>query len=186
MVALKEGEMAAPGQPIVQILNTYKVKVVANLPESYLGKIKRGEKVEVYFPALDITRTAKVSLMGRTIDPANRTFKVEINLSNSDQKLKPNLLATVKVKDFSAKDALIVSQELVQQEISGKEYILVVGQQDSIQVATKKYVEPGESYDGRVQILSGLTTDDEVITVGARTVKAGDAIEIKAEQISKK
>ncbi len=186
MVALKEGEMAGPGQPIVQILNTYKVKIVANLPETYLGKIKKGDKVEVYFPALDIAKIAKISLMGRTIDPANRTFKIEINLSNGDQKLKPNLLATVKVKDFSAKDALIVSQELVQQEISGKEYILVVGKQDSILVATKKYVEPGESYNGRVQILSGLTTEDEVITVGARTVKSGDPIEIKAEQVTKK
>ncbi len=186
MVALNEGEMAAPGQPIVQILNTYKIKVVANLPENYLGKIKQGEKVEIYFPALDLTKSARVSLMGRSINPANRTFKVEMNMTNKNQQLKPNLLAVVKVNDFTAKDALVIPQELVQQEISGKEYVMVVEGKDGEKVAGKKYVEPGESYDGRVQVLDGLTTQDEIILVGARTVKAGDMVEISPKEISEK
>jgi len=184
VVMLKEGEICGPGQPIVQILNTYKVKVVANLPETYLGKIKQGEKVEIYFPALDLTRNAKVSLMGRSIDPANRTFKVEINLSNKDQQLKPNLLATVKINDFSAKDALVLDQELVQQDLSGKEYVLVVGEKDGHQVAVKKFVESGQSYDGKVQIAEGLSTEDKIITVGARTVSEGDPIEISVTEAS--
>jgi len=192
MVMLKEGEMAAPGQPIVQILNTYKVKVVANLPENYLGKIKRGEMVEIYFPALDLTKKAKVTLMGRSINPANRTFKVEIDLPNGNQQLKPNLLAIVKINDFIAKDALVVDQELVQQEISGKEYVMVTEKsEEGIKVAAKKYVETGESYDGRVQILEGLTTQDEIILVGSRNVKVGDPLEIEPmekeqKEISKK
>jgi len=37
MVTLKQGEMASPGMPILQILNTNKVKVVADIPETYLG-----------------------------------------------------------------------------------------------------------------------------------------------------
>jgi len=182
MVMLKEGEICAPGQPIVQILNTYKVKVVANLPETYLGKVKQGEKVEIYFPALDLTRTARVSLMGRTIDPANRTFKVEINMSNKDQTLKPNLLATVKINDFSAKDAFVLDQELVQQDLSGKEYVLVVGKKDDHQVAVKKFVESGQSYDGRVQIAEGLSVADKIITKGARTVSEGDPIEYSVSE----
>ena len=192
MVMLKEGEMAAPGQPIVQILNTYKVKVVANLPENYLGKIKRGEMVEIYFPALDLTKKAKVTLMGRSINPANRTFKVEIDLPNGNQQLKPNLLAVVKINDFIAKDALVVDQELVQQEISGKEYVMVTEKsEEGIKVAAKKYVETGESYDGRVQIMEGLTTQDEIILVGSRNVKVGDPLEIEPlekeqKEISKK
>jgi len=192
MVMLKEGEMAAPGQPIVQILNTYKVKVVANLPENYLGKIKRGEMVEIYFPALDLTKKAKVTLMGRSINPANRTFKVEIDLPNGNQQLKPNLLAIVKINDFIAKDALVVDQELVQQEISGKEYVMVTEKsEEGIKVAAKKYVETGESYDGRVQIMEGLTTQDEIILVGSRNVKVGDPLEIEPlekeqKEISKK
>ena len=186
MVALKEGEMSAPGQPIVQILNTYKVKVVANLPENYLGKIKQGEKVEIFFPALELTKMAKVSLMGRKIDPANRTFKVEIDMSNKDGKLKPNLLALVKVNDFVAEDALVVSQELVQQEISGKEYVMVVEDEKGKKVAAKKYVETGESYDGKVLITSGLEENNEVIAIGARNVQTGDPLVIEPMEISEK
>ena len=185
-VMLNEGEMSSPGMPIVQILNTYKVKVVANLPENYLGKIKRGELVEIFFPALDLTKKAKVSLIGRTIDSANRTFKAEINVSNANQQLKPNLLAMVKINDFIAKDALVVPQELVLQEISGKEYVMVVVEEEGKKVAAKKYVEPGESYDGRVQILEGITTNDELVLVGARNVKAGDPVEISQEDMEEK
>ncbi len=58
---IKRGEMASPGMPIVQILNTSKVKVVADVPESYLGKIKRGETVAIKFPAINEEVNAKVS-----------------------------------------------------------------------------------------------------------------------------
>ncbi len=178
-VMLKEGEMSSPGLPIVQILNTYKVKVVANLPENYLGKVKRGELVDINFPALQLDKKAKISLVGRSIDSANRTFKIEIDMSNKDQMLKPNLLAIVKINDLTIADALIVPQELVLQEISGKEYVMVVSKKDGKKVAAKKYVEQGESYDGKVQITNGITTDDELIVMGARNAKVGDPLDIK-------
>ena len=181
-VMLKEGEMSSPGLPIVEILNTYKVKVVANLPENYLGKVKRGQYVDIHFPAIDLDKKAKITLVGRSIDSANRTFKIEIEMSNHNQVLKPNLLAIVKINDLTIDDALIVPQELVLQEISGKEYLMVVGQKEGKKVAAKKFVVPGESYDGRVQIVEGITTEDEIIVVGARNVKEGDPIEIKMEE----
>lgn len=177
-VMLKEGEMSSPGLPIVEILNTYKVKVVANLPENYLGKVKRGELVDINFPALQLDKQAKITLVGRSIDSANRTFKIEIEMSNKDQTLKPNLLAIVKINDLTIADALIVPQELVLQEISGKEYVMVVSEKDGKKVAAKKYVEQGESYDGKVQIVNGITTEDELIVVGARNAKVGDPLEI--------
>jgi len=124
--------------------------------------------------------------MGRSIDPSNRTFKIEINMSNKDQQLKPNLLATVKINDFSAENAYILDQELVQQDLSGKEYVLVVGEKDGQQVAVKKFVESGQSYDGKVQIAEGLSVEDKVITVGARTVSEGDPIEINPSEPSNK
>lgn len=182
-VMLKEGEMSSPGLPIVEILNTYKVKVVANLPENYLGKVKRGELVDVNFPALNLDKKAKISLVGRSIDSANRTFKIEIEMSNKDQMLKPNLLAIVKINDLTIADALIVPQELVLQEISGKEYVMVVSEKDGKKVAAKKYVEQGESYDGKVQILSGITTEDEIIVIGSRNAKVGDPLEINNPKV---
>ena len=178
MIMAKSGEMAGPGTPIIQILNTSKLKVVAALSENFLGKIKRGQMVDVNFPALELDTKAKVSQLGRTIDPANRTFKVELNVPNAKGQLKPNLLATIKVNDYSSKDVVVVPLELVQEEISGKKYVMVVEKEGEEEVARKKYVETGESYQAQIEIPTGLNGDELLIIDGARTLVDNELIKV--------
>ncbi len=178
MILAKSGEMAGPGTPIIQILNTSKLKVVASLSENYLGKIKRGQMVDVNFPALNLDTKAKVSQLGRTIDPANRTFKVELNVPNAKQQLKPNLLATILVNDYSAKDAVVVPLELVQEEISGKKYVMVADKEGADDIASKRYIETGESYQAQIEILSGLNGDETIVVDGARTLVDKEPIKV--------
>lgn len=187
MVIAKNGEMTGPGSPILQILNTSKLKVVASLPENYLGKIKRGQMVDIKFPAIEKELKAKISLLGRTIDPANRTFKVEINLPNSKGDLKPNLLATILVNDYTSKDMVVIPLELVQEEISGKQYVLIKAAAENGFKAEKVYVETGESYLGNVEIILGLKGDEEIIVDGARSLSEDELINIiEEEKISQK
>ncbi|MGB1216326.1 MAG: efflux RND transporter periplasmic adaptor subunit, partial [Saprospiraceae bacterium] len=72
-VMTKQGEMAGPGAPILMIMNTSKVKVVAGVPEKYLKAVKKGQMVKVKFPSLDEERNARVSMIARTLNAANRT-----------------------------------------------------------------------------------------------------------------
>ena len=181
---LMSGEMSSPGAPIVQILNTYNVKVQADLPETYLSKIKRGQYVDVYFPALEEERKARITLIGRSIDPANRTFKIEIKTNNSKGTLKPNLLAEVKINDYEEKDVFIVPQELIQQEIGGKEFLYKVEDSAEGKLAKKLYISTGESYDGSVIVNEGLTGEEQIIFDGARTVADGELIEISPKTVS--
>ncbi|MEL6986825.1 MAG: efflux RND transporter periplasmic adaptor subunit, partial [Bacteroidota bacterium] len=176
---LMSGEMAGPGAPIVQILNTYNVKVVADVPENYLISTKRGQMVDVYFPALDEERRMRITLLGRSIDPSNRTFKIEMKASNKNGQLKPNLLAEVKINDLTEKDVIVVPLELVQQEVGGKNFIYTVGTSEDGQVANKVYVSMGESYDGNVIITEGLDETMEVIIDGARNLANGELLEIQ-------
>ena len=67
---MKQGETASPGMPIVQILNTNKVKIVADVQENFLPSINKGDAVQVYFPAINKTVDKKISMIGRTIDSA--------------------------------------------------------------------------------------------------------------------
>ena len=175
---IERGEMASPGMPIVQILNTSKVKVVADVPESYLGKIKKGETVTIKFPALEEETQARVSQLGRSINPANRTFEVEVNLSNKKGLLKPNLLALMLINDFSATEAVVVPIDLIQQEVSGKQYVYITKKESGIPIARKAYVEIGESYEGEVVILEGLTGEETLITDGARSLSDGEFIDL--------
>ncbi len=179
MVNLNQGEMASPGMPIIQILNTNKVKVVADIPETYLGKIKRGETVTIKFPALDKEIQAKISQIGRTIDPANRTFEAEINLNNSKGIYKPNLLASMLINDFQAKNVPVIPVEMVQQEVSGKDYVYIKETGEKGEIAKKVYVETGENYNGEVIIKSGLTGGEALIMEGARGLAENQLVKVE-------
>lgn len=181
-VVLQSGELAGPGVPIVQILNTNELKLAADVPENYIRSVSRGEQVEVAVPALGIERTLPVSLIGKTVDPANRTFKVEVKLpANPD--LKPNLLAEMKIKEFVAKDAVTISMDWVQQEVSGKRFVFVLDEnEDGDMIARKHYVEIGDAYQGTVVITKGLVGGEQLITEGSRDLTDGQIIKIIENQ----
>lgn len=179
VVNLKGGELASPGAPIVTILNTGRLQVAADLPENYLQNISRGDQVKIEYPALNIKQTGRVSLIGSTIDPSNRTFKVEVNVSNPRGLLKPNLLAIMLVKDYEEEDVVVVPLNLVQQEVGGKNFVMVAEQRDGAAFVRKKYVTTGESYDGTIIVESGLSGTETIITEGARGLADGDPIRIR-------
>ncbi|MEM6963941.1 MAG: efflux RND transporter periplasmic adaptor subunit, partial [Bacteroidota bacterium] len=118
-------------------------------------------------------------MIGRTINPSNRTFKVEVELPNPEGLLKPNLLAKMLLNDFSAKDVITVPLELVQQEVSGRDYVLVKKEGTEGLVAEKKFVTVGESYDGDIIIKEGLSTGDELINEGARGLANNARIKVQ-------
>lgn len=185
VVFLKEGELAAPGAPIVQILNTSRLKVVADAPEDLLGSIKVGDRVEVSFPALQDSISANISSLGRRIDPSNRTFTIEMNISNRGGLLKPNLLTEIRVNDFTEKGVLVIPLELVQQEVGGNDFIMVTAKEGDNIRAEKIYVETGNSYGGEIVIKSGLETDHELIMTGARGLANRELVEIVNREITK-
>jgi len=173
---LKAGELAAPGMPIVQILNTAKIKVVASVPETYLGKIKKGAMVDIKFPALDKTTRAKVTQLGRTINPGNRTFEIEVAMANKGGLLKPNLLALMLVNDFSIDNAVVIPIEIVQQEVSGKRFVFLKEDGPDGAIAKKVYVETGETYEGEMVITKGLQGGESLITDGGRGLTDGQLV----------
>ena len=173
---MKEGEMTAPGSPIIRLLNVAKVKIVTDAPESYLGKIKTGDKVQINIPAIGKDLEQKITLIGRTIDPANRTFKLEVRMDNPGEALKPNLLAIVKINDFTMNNAIAVPVDVVQQEVTGRKYVYVIGQSDGLMKAEKVYIETGESADGKILVKSGLKSGDRLIIKGARNVTDGASV----------
>ncbi len=175
---LTQGELAGPGTPIVQILNTSALKVVADIPEKYIASVRRGQGVTVRYPALDIERKKSISMVGRTIDPSNRTFKVEIKTGNEGGVVKPFLLAQVEFVADKIEDVIAINPELIQEEVSGKKYVY----KNDGGVAKKVYVETGDNSDDAIVITTGLDTGDEIITEGAFFVKEGELIDVKTSE----
>lgn len=180
-VFLQSGELASPGMPIVQILNPRQLKAVADVPENYLRAVQVGQTVTVEFPALGEEQQARIALIGRTIDPANRTFKVEADLKKTHPLIKPNLLAVMFIKDKEREDVVTVPLEMVQQEVGGKDYVYVVGEGEAGPVARKVYVTTGDSYEGSIVIEEGLQGGETLIMGGARGLADQEPLTIKNE-----
>lgn len=150
LVFAKNGELAGPGTPIARIVNLSKVEVMAEVPENYIGKIKKGDNVEVFFPSLNETRNATVQSISQVINPGNRTFNVEAALSNPGSKLKPNLLSNLKLIEYSSKEKFVVPTKLLQHN-STNDYLFVV---DKDNLVKRVIVEKGVSSDeiGRAHV----------------------------------
>ena len=175
---VKQGEMTSPGMPLAQILNARKLKIVADVTEKYLGQLKKGDKVKIFFPALNQEMERRITLIGRSIDPTNRTFKIEIETPNPKGVLKPNLLADVSFNDFSQKEAIVVPISLLQEEVSGDQYMFIATKENGELIARKKIVEISESYDGKVIVTKGLNPNDLIILEGARSITDGEYLQV--------
>jgi membrane fusion protein (multidrug efflux system) len=99
-------------------------------------------------------------------------------LSNPGKKLLPNLLTSMLIKDYYAPNAITLTNELVQQDVSGRSYVFVVSEENGKKTGKKVFVETGESYDGETEIKSGLTGSETVIVEGARGLVDSEPIKV--------
>ena len=184
-VMMRQGETASPGLPILSILNTNDLNVVADASENLLTKVKLRQKVKVKVPAINLEFMAPITRIGKTVDPANRTFEVEIDVPRKYlRQLKTNLLAEVEVLDYSAENVIVVSQDQIQQEIDGRRFVfLATDGGDKGILASKTYVETGNNFDNKAVIESGLKVGDRIITAGSRGLTDGQKISLNQNPI---
>ncbi len=122
----KVGESANPAFPAVRVINYDDTYLKADVSENYINTIKQGAKVEVHFPSLDKNFVTTIARIGNYINPNNRTFKVNVDLNEFKENLKPNLLADLKIRDFNADTAVVVLSKIIQQDRKGNEYTSVL------------------------------------------------------------
>jgi membrane fusion protein (multidrug efflux system) len=174
MVNVKVGEMASPGVGVVRIVNLSNLKVLARVSDTYAASVKKGDEVIIKFPDLQKEFKARVSFVSTTVDPLSRTFTIEANLP-SDKDIKPNMMANVQINDATRKDALAIDQNYVQSTEKGNVVYVAVAE-GSKKVAKAREVKTGLSYNGKVEILSGLSAGDHLITLGYQEVSDGQPI----------
>ncbi len=165
---------AMPGAGI-RIVNNSNLKIVTNVPENYVSRVKKGDKVEIV-----VTETGKpafqstISVVGASIDPTTRAFTTEAKLP-SDPLLKPNQTAVMKILDYQSKAAIAVPVNIVQSDEKTK-YVYVMEKSGDKMVARKKTVVAGEVYNGLMEIKSGLSGGELIITDGYQSVYDGQTI----------
>lgn len=174
-VRLRAGEMASPGLGIVRVVNFANLKVVANIPDTYAGTISKGDIVKIKFPDLQKEVNATLSFVSQTVNQVSRTFLVEAKIQNFDKQLKPNLTAILNINDQSRASAIVIPQNYIQNTELGS-VVFVAVTEGNKKVARSREVKAGLSYNGEVEILSGLTAGDLIITDGYQDLVDGQPI----------
>lgn len=176
-----QGAVVSPGQTqILRLVNLEDMYVNASVPEAFLGKVQEGTEVIVELSSLGKEYEGKIRQVGNFINPDNRTFDVKIAIPNPDNAVKPNLIATVKINDYTAQNAVAVPANVIQQnaEGSGIAYIYE-SKTDSTGIARQVSLGQGYSYDDQVEITSGLDAGQSIILDGARALRDGQEVAIK-------
>lgn len=168
-----------PGSEVFRIVNLGNMFIEADVPESYISDIVPGKEVEIEFPVLGKTLDTKVRQTGNFINPANRTFRVEIGVPNQDRSIKPNLTAKLKINDYTSTEAILIPQSILSENAAGEQYVYkITNLEADFGTATQVVVKTGKTQGDVIEILEGIAVGDKLIKAGARSVKDGQEIKI--------
>lgn len=176
-VNLKLGQMAQPGMPAIRVVSFSTVKVIADIAEAYASKVKPGAKVIVAIPDLGKEIEAKVDFTSKYINPVNRTFLTEIRLKPGQNDFRANMIARVKINDYTNEKAIVVPVSVVRDATEGK-YIYVAENVNGKMQAKRRVVEVGQTYNGMAEIIKGLKPGDKIITAGYNNLVDGQPLKV--------
>jgi membrane fusion protein, multidrug efflux system len=165
------------GGPIARIVNLSDIKIKASVSEKYVGQIKVGQTVDVFFPSLNLTISEKVEAVGNVIDVNNRTFTVYVRPRSNKDQLKPNLLALITAYDFVQSDVISVPTNLVRND-GGQDYVLTILKNGSKRTVRKTPIVVEKEFASVTIVKSGLNPGDLLITEGQNGVIEGDQVKV--------
>ena len=175
---VERGEQVSPGTQIARVVNTDRVRVRAGVPERYANDIQRGTSVRLDFRRYGgEIRSSEVTFAGQAISPDTRTFPIEVELRNTDGRLKPEMVASVRITRSERSDALVVPRTSVVRDELGT-HLFVASAQGDVHVVEKRDVVIGASYGERAMVSSGVNAGEFVVVAGQNNVAPGDSVNI--------
>lgn len=181
-VFTEEGEVVSPGQNrLFQLVNLSDMYIKAEVPESYLNHIGKGTEVFVDISSLNKDFEGKIRRVGNTINPNNRSFTIEVAIPNEQGKIKPNQIATLKLNDYTAENAIVVPENALLKNAKGESVVFVIEEEtgENEAKARRVIVETGYSYKDMVEITSGLEPQQTLILEGAKNLRDGQKVKIR-------
>lgn len=171
------GDMYAMSAPVFTVEQITPVKLLVAVSESDYSKVKKGDSVELTADALPgKTFTGKIKRIYPTIDPATRTFNVEVVVNNSKRTLRPGMFARVTVTFGISNNVVIPDVAVVKQQGSGERFVYVLNQDGTV---TYQKVVLGRRMGAEYEVLEGLSDGATVVTGGQIRLKDGIKVEVK-------
>lgn len=171
------GDMYSGGTPVLVVEQITPVKLLINVSEGFFAQVKKGSPVSVKIDAYGNEEfEGKVSLIYPTIDPNTRTFPVEIQLANREQKVRPGMFARATL-NFGVENRVVVPDlAVVKRAGSGDRYVYVY---NDGKVSYNK-VELGRRMGAEYEVISGVDNNSQVVIAGQ--TKLADGVEVAVQQ----
>lgn len=173
-----EGEYVTQGQDIVSLQNMDTLKVQFRIPEIMLAKLQPNQEIELSIDAFPEKKfMGKVTAIDPKVDVAGRSVLLQAEIANENKMLRPGLYVNVSLILERHKDALLVPEQAVQ--FNGNQpYVFVVVDKK----AAPKNVTLGIHTNGMIEIPTGITPDDKIITAGHVRLFPGVGVMVTNEQ----
>jgi len=172
------GEQIALGQPVIRLVSLRQIKVRAGVPERYARDVRPGTPVQLTFQAYGLApRNARITFVGNAIDPANRTFPIEVTLDNPDSQIKPEMVVRVRLARQTLDSVVVVPLAAIVRSETGTG-VFVVDSTGEGPMARFRSVRLGPSADGLVVVNEGLKAGESVVVLGQNNLADGDLLEI--------
>ena len=169
------GESISPLNPVFHLVGVNDIYVSADVSENLLSQISINNPVEVYFPALGETVSdLKLTRIGKLVNATNRTVKIEAKINSPFDGLIPNLMAEIKINDYTNDSAVCLSSRLILKDSYGKTFVKTIQNNIVKNIAVKV----GKQQDELIEILSPLEVGTIIIDKGKSTVLEGQEIQI--------
>ena len=169
------GDYVKDGSDLVSVEDASSMWVDFRLPERYVPQLKLGQSVELALDALPTRKfTARIEAFDTQLEPNGRSLLVRAKLQGNTAELRSGLFARVRVVFALRQNALVVPEEALVPQ-GGKQYIIkVVGGSGSVPKAQRIEADIGIRVPGRVELLSGVTAGERVVTAGQSRLMRGD------------
>lgn len=147
--------------PVLTVARINPVKIVINVTESELPKVKRGMPAIVTFDTYgDEIFNGTITMVSPTVDQASRTFGVEITVPNADGKILPGMFGRVQLSLGKATRVVVPDKAVVKQTGSGDHYVYVYNPDGTVSF---NKVELGQRLGDTYELISGVESGSEVV-----------------------
>lgn len=168
------GDMPA-GMHILQIENFNPVKLIINVSENLYTSITKGMEVDVMMEVYpDEKFSGKVSLIHPTINQASHTFPIEVQIQNSDSRIRPGMFARVNINFGSKENILVPDASVLKQVGSNDRHVFVIKDGK----ADKRVITIGQHLGSFYEVVSGVEAGDEIVVAGASRLADNQEVEV--------
>lgn len=162
--------------PIVTVARIQPVKIVINVTESELPKVHKGMPALIKFDTYgDREFKGTVQTVMPTIDPASRTFGVEITLPNADASVLPGMFGRVTLNLGNANRVVVPDKAVVKQQGSGNHYVYILNADNTV---TFTQVELGQRLGDEYELISGVEPGSQVVVSGHARLANGKKVKL--------